>query len=89
MANGPNDFRDPKVTRNTESSANGVIGRWIGILAGIIILLLLVGWMLGWFANTDAETATVPAEGSTLSGETAPVVDGDVSVDPTAVPANN
>lgn len=90
MASGPNDFKNPKVTRNTAPSKDGGgIGKWVGILAGIIILLILVGWMLGWFADTDAETATVPADGSTLSDGTAPSVDGDASVDQSPAPANN
>lgn len=87
MANGPSDFKDPKVTKHTTASTGGGVGKWVGILAGIIILLLLLGWVLGWFSNDDTDTATVPAENPTLTDGTAPAAEGDASGEP--APATN
>ncbi len=61
MADGPNDFRDPKVTTGTKESDSG-IGKWIAIAVGVILLLLLLGWLLGLFANDDVDAAVVPVE---------------------------
>ena len=61
MADGPNDFRDPKVTTGTKDTGNG-IGKWIAIALGVILLLLLLGWLLGLFADDDVDAAVVPAE---------------------------
>lgn len=61
MADGPNDFRDPKVTTGT-TSAGGGIGKWIGIAVGVILLLLVLGWLLGWFATDDVDAAVVPTD---------------------------
>ena len=60
MADGPNDFRDPKVTSTSKDS--GGIGKWIAIAVGVILLLLLLGWLLGLFADA----AVVPAEDGTV-----------------------
>ena len=61
MADGPNDFRDPKVTRDTTDTGSG-IGKWIAIAIGAILLLLLLGWLLGWFAGDDVDAVVVPDE---------------------------
>lgn len=60
MADGPNDFRDPKVT--TDKDSGGGIGKWIAIAVGAILLLLLLGWLLGLFADDEVDAAVVPAE---------------------------
>ena len=61
MADGPNDFRDPKVTTDRKDTGGG-IGKWIAIAVGVILLLLLLGWLLGWFADDEVDAAVVPAE---------------------------
>lgn len=60
MADGPNDFRDPKVTPGTKET--GGIGKWIGIAVAAILVLLLLGWLLGLFADDDVDAVVVPAE---------------------------
>lgn len=61
MADGPKDFRDPKVTSTSHESGGG-IGKWIAIAVAAILLLLLLGWLLGWFGNEDVDAAVVPAD---------------------------
>ena len=53
MADGPNDFRDPKVTTNNSSSSGG-IGKWIGLAIAALVALLLLLWLFGAF-NDDEE----------------------------------
>ena len=48
------DYRDPKVTSTGKKS--GGMGRWLGIAAAVIILLLLLAWLLGWFGGQEVET---------------------------------
>lgn len=60
MADGPKDFRDPKVTPGTKAS--GGIGKWIAIAIAAIVLLLLLGWLFGLFASDDVDAVVVPAE---------------------------
>lgn len=72
MANGPKDYRDPKVT-TTERSGSSM--KWLWYLLGALVLLLLLGWLLGWFGGADeaavedgaaaGATAVEPAEGTT------------------------
>ncbi len=61
MADGPNDFRDPKVTPGAKDTGGG-IGKWIGIAVAAILVLLLLGWLLGLFAGDDVDAVVVPAE---------------------------
>ncbi len=53
MANGPGDYRDPKVTTSGQSGSM----RWLWYLLGALVLLLLLGWLLGWFGSEAAEEA--------------------------------
>lgn len=54
MANGPQDYRDPKVT----TTDRGGSMRWLWYVLGAIVLLLLLGWLLGLFsANEEAPVA--------------------------------
>jgi hypothetical protein len=62
MADGPNDFRDPKVTSTTTAKDSGGIGKWIAIAVAALLLLLLLGWLLGLFGGDEVETTTVPVE---------------------------
>ena len=51
------DYRDPKVT-TTEGKKKNDMTKWIGIAVAVIVLLLLLAWILGWFDNdTEIETA--------------------------------
>ncbi|WP_375263023.1 hypothetical protein [Palleronia sp.] len=50
---------NPNTTHNTGKKDSGGIGKWLGIAAAVIILLLLLGWLLGWFAEDTAEIETV------------------------------
>lgn len=56
MADGPNDFRDPKVTGSSASS--GGIGKWIGYAIAALVALLLLLWLFGAFDNDDAVVVT-------------------------------
>ena len=59
MADDPKDFRDPKVTTTGTTTTHGSsgIGKWIAIAVGVLLLLLLLGWLFGLF-DDDAEVAT-------------------------------
>lgn len=56
MADGPNDFRDPKVTNDSNSS--GGIGKLIGYAIAALLALLLLLWLFGAFDNEDAVVVT-------------------------------
>lgn len=59
MADGPKDYRDPKVTTTDRGSSM----KWLWWILGAIVLLLLLAWLLGWFADDDvAETEAVVVE---------------------------
>lgn len=66
------DYRDPKVT-TTDKKSGGAM-RWVWIALGIIVLLLLLGWLLGAFNNEVAEVETAP--------DAAVVVEEPVEVEP-------
>lgn len=80
MADGPNDFRDPKVTSGTKTSDSGGMGKWIGIAIAVLLVLLLLAWLLGLFANDEIDAAVVPVENGTTA--VVPVDDGTVVVPP-------
>ena len=69
MATDPKDFRDPTVTSTTKpattESAQNPMMKWIAIAAGVIVLLLVLGWLLGLFADDDVD-AVVPADETTV-----------------------
>ena len=54
MANGPQDYRDPKVTTTGTTSASGS-RNWLWYIIGAVVLLLLLGWLLGLFSAADDE----------------------------------
>ncbi len=55
LANGPQDYRDPKVT----TTGRGGSMNWLWYVLGALLLLLLLAWLLGLFsANDEAATAT-------------------------------
>lgn len=86
MANGPQDYRDPKVTTTERRSSMA----WLWWVLGAIVLLLLLGWLLGWFGadDTDAVVVTEPAatEGvvtdEVVVTEPEPAVEGAVTEEP-------
>lgn len=57
MANGPQDYRDPKVTTSGTTARTGS-RNWLWYLIGAIVLLLLLGWLLGLFSAADDQAAT-------------------------------
>ena len=57
MADGPNDFRDPKVTT---SSPSGGIGKWIGLAIAALVALLLLLWLFGAFDDDEEVVVDQP-----------------------------
>lgn len=55
MANGPGDYRDPKVTTTDRGSSM----KWLWYILGAILLLLLLAWLLGWLGNDEADAVVV------------------------------
>jgi hypothetical protein len=53
------DYRDPKVTTGTKQKSGGM-GKWIGITLAVLVLLLLLAWLAGFF-NSDEVDVVVPA----------------------------
>ena len=51
------DYRDPKVTKTEDKSSNMM--KWLGIAAAVILALLLLAWLLGWFGADETEVETV------------------------------
>lgn len=46
--------------------------KWIGYVVAAVILLLLLGWLLGWFGGAEvAEVETEGAEGAVVTQEPA------------------
>ena len=50
MANGPGDYRDPKVTTTQRGSSTS----WLPWVLGALALLLLQAWLLGLFGRDEA-----------------------------------
>ncbi len=74
MANGPQDYRDPKVT----TTGRGSSMNWLWYVLGALLLLLLLAWLLGLFTSDEDATAVTteaPATGETVVTEE-PVTDG-------------
>ena len=67
MADGPNDFRDPKVTTRsaTPATPGGGIGKWIAIAVAAVLALLLLLWLLGLFGDDDAVVPGTAGVGTT------------------------
>jgi hypothetical protein len=59
MAQDPKNYRDPKVTTDTRSTGGGPM-RWLWIVLGAIVLLLILAWLFGWMGTT--RVATVPVD---------------------------
>ena len=59
MADGPRDYRDPKVT----TSESGSSMKWLWYIVGAIVLLLLLAWLFGWFGDAvdDGAVTQEPA----------------------------
>ena len=88
MANGPQDYRDPKVTTTGTTSASGS-RNWLWYIIGAVVLLLLLGWLLGLFAAADDEAAVTeePAatEGAVATDDAAATDDVTVTTEEPAV----
>ena len=62
MANGPGDYRDPKVTTTTGRSGSM---SWLWWLLGALLVLLILGWLLGWFGSEVDEAVVTTDEAAT------------------------
>ena len=73
MADGPKDFRDPKVTptgtATTGAETTGGMGKWIGIGIAALVALLLLAWIFGAFADDEGEVDAGAPEDSTVIEE--------------------
>jgi hypothetical protein len=74
MAQDPKNYRDPKVTTDTRSTGGGPM-RWLWIVLGVIVLLVVLAWLFGWMGNDRVATTTpvndeVVVEDDTLMEET-------------------
>lgn len=68
MAQDPKNYRDPKVT--TEPRAGNDTMRWVWIAAAIIVVLLFLAWIFGWFGRDAAvTTTTTPPEATQPAAE--------------------
>ena len=73
MATGPKDYRDPKVT--TGGTPRKSSTSWIWWALGILLLLLILAWVMGWFGGGDVlgvvpvtpENTTVAPEGGVVA----------------------
>lgn len=81
MADGPKDYRDPKVTSTGSSGAKSSMN-WLWWVLGAIVLLLILAWLLGWFGTGTTTTTTTPATTTEPPAATAPATDGEIVVDP-------
>lgn len=79
MANGPQDYRDPKVTTTGTTTGRSSMN-WLWYVLGALLLLLLLGWLLGLFGADDTATAT----DATATEEPAPTEGVVVTEDPAA-----
>ena len=57
LANGPQDYRDPKVTTTTTTTTQSSPMKWLWYALGALLVLLLLGWLLGLFSGNDDEAA--------------------------------
>lgn len=72
MANGPQDYRDPKVTTTGRSGSLN----WLWYVLGALLLLLLLSWLLGLFSADEEVVTTEPAATETVTEtETVTVTD--------------
>jgi hypothetical protein len=68
------DYRDPKATTTHEEKSGGM-GKWIGIALAVLVALLLIGWLLGWFATEETAVRTVdPVVTEEPTTQTVPVI---------------
>jgi hypothetical protein len=80
MANGPNDYQDPKVTTTDRGGAM----KWLWWILGAIVVLLLLSWLLGLFATDDvaeveSDDAVIVEDGAAVVEE--PAAAGDAAED--------
>ena len=87
MANGPQDYRDPKVTTTTTTQSSPM--KWLWYALGALLVLLLLGWLLGLFSGNDDEAAVTadPAAAEEAVGTEEPATDA-ATGSATEAPAN-
>lgn len=81
MADGPQDYRDPKVTATDRGSSM----KWLWYVLGALLVLLLLAWLLGLFDANDEEavvTTDTTTEEAVIVEE--PVTDDATIVEPAA-----
>jgi hypothetical protein len=84
MAQDPKNYRDPKVTTEPRSSNDAM--RWVWIAAAIIVVLLFLAWIFGWFGRgTTVTTTTAPPEATQPAPQSAMPPEG-TTVGPTTGP---
>lgn len=66
MAQDPKTYRDPKVT--TEQRGSRPM-QWVWIVAAVIVVLLLLAWVFGWFTTPRTGTATGPVDAPVVTQE--------------------
>jgi hypothetical protein len=73
MANGPQDYRDPKVTSTGASgtTTGSSSGKWLWYILGALLVLLLLGWLLGLFSGADEADEVVVTEEPAATAEQA------------------
>jgi hypothetical protein len=81
VANGPGDYRDPKVT----TTERGGSMKWLWYVLGAILLLLLLAWLLGLLGGEAAEE--VQTEDAAVVEETAVTEEPEATEDAAATDA--
>lgn len=65
MADDHKNYRDPKVTE-TRTTASGT--NWVWIAVAAVVLVLLLGWVFGWFGTNRVATVPQDGVGTTIDG---------------------
>ena len=86
MAQDPKNYRDPKVTTGSRSGGDAM--RWVWIAAAVIVVLLLLAWIFGWFGRDAAVTTPVatPTEEPVAPPATEPLDTAPAAPEPEVTP---
>lgn len=74
------DFRDPKFTKAESGSK---VRKWIGIAVAALVAVLLLSWLLGWFAD-EAQELEVANPAVVEQPATSPATTAPVTTEPAA-----